>query len=172
MRECGECQACCWATAVNAGADVMGQGPLVWEKPAHERCEKLGMFGCSDYEGRPDACALFECLWLRGEFGEEYRPDKSGIVVWTEFVPEFNAEIFSVSEASPGSRNNPLFDALVQSLKNKMPVMVNETACKKTVYFHDLVRKFIDTAPPMGLVGARKVSYDEIKQLRLRILGR
>ena len=70
-RHCGACTECCSALAV---AEI--------EKPLWEPCKHLCPKGCGIYESKPQECSKFECMWLRGFFGnDEHRPDKLGLVV-------------------------------------------------------------------------------------------
>lgn len=74
-RECGSCTLCC---------KVMGISAL--DKPRGRWCPhcKPGK-GCGAYDVRPDECRTFSCLWLgEGFLGEEWRPDRSKLVLYTE----------------------------------------------------------------------------------------
>lgn len=68
-RKCGDCTACC---------TVMGVPEL--EKPGDEKCPNEGAKGCGIYGSRPESCRGYECLWLRGEFNEDERPDQVGLL--------------------------------------------------------------------------------------------
>jgi len=50
-------------------------------KKANTKCEHASSNGCTIYKDRPDACSHFECLWLTNNWADEYRPDKSGIML-------------------------------------------------------------------------------------------
>lgn len=74
-RTCGSCTLCC---------KVMGIAAL--DKPRGRWCRhcKPGK-GCDAYDARPDECRTFSCLWLgEGFLGEEWRPDRSKLVLYTE----------------------------------------------------------------------------------------
>lgn len=68
MRQCGECTLCCTLLPVP-----------VLDKPANTDCVNCNG-GCSIYEERPTPCRTYHCEWLKGEFPEEWRPDKSHVV--------------------------------------------------------------------------------------------
>jgi Fe-S-cluster containining protein len=68
-RECGTCTLCCTTSAIPET-----------RKPSGITCEHCAI-GCSIYNSRPQSCRAFECAWLKGEMGEDQRPDKIGVVV-------------------------------------------------------------------------------------------
>lgn len=81
-RRCGTCTACCETPAIDE--------PTL-KKPAHTRCEKLysiggSQRGCSDYEGRPETCRAFTCMWLLGMGHKDDRPDKTGVILQVQDV--------------------------------------------------------------------------------------
>lgn len=71
-RECGSCTLCCRVIGVN-----------VLNKPANIWCEHCDpRSGCQIYEGRPDECRDFMCVWLTDErLGNWARPDKVHVVL-------------------------------------------------------------------------------------------
>jgi hypothetical protein len=73
-RACGSCTLCC---------KVIGVGAL--NKAAGSWCRhcEIGR-GCSVYDGRPQECREFLCVWLAdARLGEEWKPDRSKLVVTT-----------------------------------------------------------------------------------------
>jgi Fe-S-cluster containining protein len=71
LRSCGNCHACCVMPGVN-----------VLNKPPRHACHNLDGDGkCSIYAKRPDPCVVFQCGWRLGNFSEEYRPNKIGVLV-------------------------------------------------------------------------------------------
>ena len=76
-RQCGDCTLCCTAVAVFALRKATG-------KP----CPHLCRTGCSVYQDRPRECRDFECLWLRGHFRDDERPDALGVVFCNDFDPD------------------------------------------------------------------------------------
>ena len=72
MRTCDGCGECCYGLEINE----IG-------KAQHARCEHF-CDGCSIYgmETRPDSCADWNCLWLKGETPTSQRPDRSKMLLW------------------------------------------------------------------------------------------
>jgi len=69
MRTCGDCTLCCTLTYVSE-----------LNKPERVTCEHCDK-GCRIYDGRPVACASYQCAWLAGEMSDAMRPDKSHVMV-------------------------------------------------------------------------------------------
>ena len=69
-RTCGQCQACCWIPPIRETG-----------KPSHEECPHQCDAGCEIYGRHPQVCRDFQCFWLSGNFDDEHRPDKIGLVV-------------------------------------------------------------------------------------------
>lgn len=71
-RSCGDCALCC---------KVMGILDL--NKPPGVWCPHcVGGKHCSAYDTRPGECRTFNCMYLtRADIGEEWRPNKSKIVL-------------------------------------------------------------------------------------------
>lgn len=86
-RECGGCTACCQYLLINAPELKKPPGVLCPHAAETE--------GCGIYETRPQVCRGWFCAWraLPGlELGEEWRPDRSGILVTVtdkNIPPEF-----------------------------------------------------------------------------------
>ena len=76
-RACGSCSLCCKLVAV-------GKKDESFQKPQGVWCEHCAKPRCRVYETRPNACREYKCLWLRGLFAEEDRPDRAGLVVHLE----------------------------------------------------------------------------------------
>lgn len=72
MRECGECQACCFLP------EIPERG-----SPGYSRCPDQCAAGCARYEERPQRCRDFACGWLQGFGGIGDRPDKVGFIIMT-----------------------------------------------------------------------------------------
>lgn len=89
QRSCGSCQECC----------IVGQVPEL-AKPAGVRCDHLRRDrpGCNTYETRPPSCASFKCLWVQGVGPDAYRPDRTGIYLVLQEIPE----MMTPHEAAPG----------------------------------------------------------------------
>ena len=90
-RSCGGCQACC----VTLGVEELS-------KAAGHACSLLCTAGCSVYDGRPQSCRDYTCLWLAGNFGSQRdRPDRLGVIadmsVPSATVLELRGKGFSVA---------------------------------------------------------------------------
>jgi hypothetical protein len=101
QRRCRDCSACCTTHAV----------PEI-QKPEHTRCSKLraGWKPCIVYDERPEACRVFECLWLqvgkpeipRGPLRDEDRPDRLGAVFDYDDHPKYGPtiKVFPLAEGA------------------------------------------------------------------------
>lgn len=69
QRTCGNCTECCFVCPVEA-----------LDKPLMTRCDHQREGGCKIYPDRPGACRHYQCSWLTGEFADEHRPDRSGVL--------------------------------------------------------------------------------------------
>ena len=68
-RQCEDCHVCCVALELPPRA-------------AHTRCHFLNQRGqCLKYATRPRECSLYWCMWRLGQFRQEDRPDRSGVIV-------------------------------------------------------------------------------------------
>jgi hypothetical protein len=75
-RDCGECTVCCVAPSINK--------PEI-QKLSGARCRHCIGGGCSIYETRPPVCRSFYCAWRTVDiFGDDWRPDKSGVLAYVE----------------------------------------------------------------------------------------
>lgn len=107
-RECGECQACCVALAV----DVHGK-----DKPAGQKCQHQCEKGCGIYADRPEACSGYWCLYLSGFLvgGEDMRPDRLGVVLDARGPHGKNIILFS--EVWPGAISQPKVRELARRIQ-------------------------------------------------------
>ncbi|MEN2746487.1 YkgJ family cysteine cluster protein [Sphingomonas sp. T9W2] len=79
-RSCGDCTACCTVLQV-ASPD--------FAKPAGVPCRHLTAAGCGIHAIRPHICRSWFCVWRReADLPEAARPDRSGLLVSMNFVPE------------------------------------------------------------------------------------
>jgi len=69
-RDCGECQACCFAPRLDE-----------LEKPSFTSCKNQGQGECTDYENRPTPCRDYNCMWRLGYGAKDDRPDKTGLML-------------------------------------------------------------------------------------------
>jgi hypothetical protein len=77
-------------------------------KPTYTPCEHECDKGCATHGDHPPSCQEWNCWWRTGMVGGE-RPDKSGIIVDYEDLPDGGGTI-RVWEHIPGAlqRNTPL----------------------------------------------------------------
>jgi hypothetical protein len=72
QRQCGPCTACCVELKIDT--------PEL-RKKARIPCPHLSSAGCGIYAARPPVCQQFLCGWrLFAEMGDDWRPDRSGIL--------------------------------------------------------------------------------------------
>jgi hypothetical protein len=82
-RVCGPCNACC----VELQIDV----PELHKK-ARVPCQHLSAAGCGIYAKRPPVCQQFLCGWrLLEDLGDDWRPDRSGVMVMRKAPAELPA---------------------------------------------------------------------------------
>lgn len=75
-RSCGTCTVCCYALPIDA--------PDIQKMPGAV-CENCTGRGCRIYETRPEPCRKFFCgWWLLPQLDDEWRPDRSGILITPE----------------------------------------------------------------------------------------
>jgi hypothetical protein len=80
---CGSCTVCCMALRV-----------IELDKEAGTYCRHcLPGKGCGIYETRFEICRTFQCGWrLIPQLGEEWRPDRSGVLILTQEVDKLPEE--------------------------------------------------------------------------------
>lgn len=71
-RECGGCTVCCTFLGIDA-AD--------FAKPPGVTCGHCTQAGCAVHATRPDVCRTFFCGWRLIGLGEDWRPDRSEVLV-------------------------------------------------------------------------------------------
>jgi hypothetical protein len=72
-RSCGECTACCVEPAIDT--------PELRKLP-RVPCTHCTGTGCAIYAARPPVCRTHFCGWfVLGDLGEEWRPDRSGVLI-------------------------------------------------------------------------------------------
>lgn len=114
-RACGGCSQCCTVLRVDE-----------LHKRAGRPCPELrGDGGCGIYERRPDICRDYRCLWLRGRFEDEDRPDRSGGIV--DLLSEAGGARLSIQEVAPGAFDaSPRLQAIAARYRESMPVRIVE----------------------------------------------
>lgn len=86
-RDCGGCTVCCVWPTINK--------PEI-QKQSGAACRHCTSAGCGIYQTRPPVCRSYFCAWRTVDiFGEEWRPDKSGVLAYVE--TEGIAEDFDLS---------------------------------------------------------------------------
>ena len=80
-RVCGECTKCCegWLSATIKTHEMYPGKP----------CFFLASGKCSDYNGRPDTCKVYNCAWKTESetFPEWMRPDRTGMIISKMVLP-------------------------------------------------------------------------------------
>jgi hypothetical protein len=114
--ECDGCTACCKVLKIRE-LDKAGN---VWCK----HC-KIGV-GCGNYEGRPESCRVYECIWLQTQrldkpIAFNLRPDKSRVVIGTTNHGE--EMVFYVTPDRPNAWDQGDFRRLVAELRGRGIVM-------------------------------------------------
>jgi hypothetical protein len=72
-RACGTCTACCVDLPIETGQ--LRKAPGV-------ACAHCTGAGCAIYEARFPICRTYHCgWWYFGELGEDWRPDRSGVLI-------------------------------------------------------------------------------------------
>ena len=100
-KSCNGCDLCCRLLEIR----TLGKAP---GRPcSHQR----GCSGCGIHADKPAECAKFQCLWtLVGDLGEEWRPDRSGLLLWSDNPQRL---IVDVDPLTPTAwRNQPYLDQL------------------------------------------------------------
>src|SRR5689334_14891579 len=74
---CGACRECCIAYPLRQDPDFWPAG-----KPAGVPCRHLCASGCAIHAlPRPRVCTEFECAYIEKGWGEDWRPDRCGVIV-------------------------------------------------------------------------------------------
>jgi hypothetical protein len=75
-RACGDCTVCCVAPSIDK--------PEI-QKLSGAACRHCTGGGCGIYETRPPVCRSYFCAWRTVDiFGDEWRPDRSGVLAYVE----------------------------------------------------------------------------------------
>lgn len=104
IRPCGTCYQCCITLGINSLHKRPGQ--------ACKHLSGANLEGrCSIYTARPEACVKYFCCWAAGMGEEDWRPDKSGVLV-SAYEPEgphtkFNATAHITNPEKAGSLEDP-----------------------------------------------------------------
>lgn len=121
MRTCGPCTACCTVMAV----------PEL-KKPAGKGCDHLCTLGCEKYEGRPQSCRDFACLWLLDPdetiFRNMERPDSVGVMFdcndkGSAFVEKVGVQALVARAVWPGAFQDANAKALLTRLARRTVII-------------------------------------------------
>lgn len=87
-RECGGCVECCRVIPLNLPELA---------KPTGELCAYcVDGAGCRVHASRPQTCRTWFCLWRVVELSDDWRPDRSGIVVRPDGIEDGVITLFVV----------------------------------------------------------------------------
>ena len=122
MRGCGSCNLCCTVMGIN-----MDPHPEP-HKPIYTPCRHMCKRGCGIYEIRPEACRVWECLWLFTQdldkvgmqpLPKELRPDRCGVVL------EMNSHgnVIAHCKTGPEFQQEPMASYL-RKLANRLTILV------------------------------------------------
>ena len=84
------------------------------EKPVNVPCAYLlgpndvGGCGVHGQPERPIACQSWRCAWLTGDLSVHLRPDKTGVVAWSEDDPRAPSMFVGLQEATPDAISTTL----------------------------------------------------------------
>lgn len=135
-RNCGECEACCWAL----GVDEIQLANFVHcehQRSINPEAPGPADYGCRAYGERPRLCRRYRCEWLAGMMfhgipPESLRPDKCGVIfhgmkgtVW--------GMILIATEAFPDGFQHPMAQYLLDAIqKQRLVLLVGPTGRKLT----------------------------------------
>jgi hypothetical protein len=149
-RVCGPCKACC----VELKIDV----PEL-RKKARVPCRHLTQSRCGIYARRPPVCRHFLCGWrLFEELGDDWRPDRSGVLAlrkapdelpaaWAAHAPYGGHLVVNGGEAAV---MRPAFAAYVaRQLASRIPVFLSAASP------HILLNEHIEAGSDAALLGRR-----------------
>ena len=113
QRACGECSLCCTVLRVDELAKLGGTP-----------CRHLGAEGgCSIHPRRPQICRSYECLWLRGAFDANDRPDRLGAVL--DLIQTGDGVSLAIREGVPGAfERSPRLQEIAAQYRETMPVRI------------------------------------------------
>ena len=118
-RICGECNFCCEILEV---AEISKKQWI----PCEHQCDQ----GCNIYENRPTPCNKYNCYWLEGNFEENDRPDKVGLIIDNGnqmFKDVWGDKAINVRETRPGIVNSEKATDLINRLKNEKYIIFLKT---------------------------------------------
>jgi hypothetical protein len=123
-RECGACTVCCTVPSIDK--------PQI-QKKSGATCKHCSAGGCTIYETRPPVCRGFYCAWrIMDIFGEDWRPDKSGVMPYLEtdgIAPNFDLStgigLMLVGHPLKIVRQKWFQDFVVTGIANSVPLFLS-----------------------------------------------
>ncbi len=122
-RSCGSCTLCCKLLGVKEtrfDTDSKEWDEL-FDKLSNKWCVHCDVGkGCKIYEERPEPCESFQCSWLLGFLGPEFRPDKTRCVyyvgdIWNQ--QGTTRKVWCIAEDTPMITRNGVGRKLVDTLE-------------------------------------------------------
>lgn len=87
-RECGPCVECCRVIPLNLPELA---------KPTGELCAYcVEGSGCSVHAIRPETCRIWFCLWRAADLSDDWRPDRSGVILRPDAVQDGEITLYVV----------------------------------------------------------------------------
>ena len=123
-RTCGDCTVCCtWPTI---------DKPEI-QKRSGTTCRHCTAGGCAIYETRYPICREYYCAWRAMEmFGEEWRPDRSGVLPYVEtegIAEDFDLHtgigLMLVGHAAKIVRQRWFQDFIITGVMNNVPLFLS-----------------------------------------------
>jgi Fe-S-cluster containining protein len=154
LRDCGDCHICCIFPGIN-----------VLNKPPRQTCHNLDCNGrCSIYEKRPEPCEVFQCSWRLGNFSENYRPNKTGILVTWLLKDDNLAATVMVDQKTVNE--DALQDIVSELVKAKINFVVVDEVNKLLLYkdgqiHRGFVRQIDHEAVKLYVVEENDIPYRE-----------
>jgi len=121
-RSCGNCVVCCYVTDIDTPE---------FRKPGGVTCANCTGKGCGIYETRPPVCRTYYCgWWYTPELGEDWRPDKSGVIIGTRSDIPVGSELqsgwqFNVFGGEVAIRRVGFVEMISSLVGRAVPVMLS-----------------------------------------------
>jgi hypothetical protein len=123
-RDCGDCTVCCTWPTINK--------PEI-QKVSGSTCKHCTGGGCAIYETRFPVCRGYFCAWRTVDiFGEDWRPDKSGVLPYVEtegIAEDFDLStgigLMLVGHAARIVRQRWFQDFIITGVMNNVPLFLS-----------------------------------------------
>jgi hypothetical protein len=123
-RDCGSCTVCCTVLLIDK--------PEIQKLPG-TTCRHCVGGGCAVYETRPPVCRSYYCAWRTVDiFGEDWRPDMSGVFAYLEtegigdaFDLSTGIGLMLVGHPSKVVRQKWFQDFVVTGVTNSVPLFLS-----------------------------------------------